>query len=102
MTSNGFARPGRVPNEESFIDKVYTGICEPGREPPPGFYTMVKGANARTGMADRACASKASRDALARSLRYRDGIMRMTARHRPLRAAGKAVGRLISKRRFWA
>ena len=25
---------GRGPNEESFIDKVYTGTCEPGRVPP--------------------------------------------------------------------
>ena len=29
MTSNGFARP----DEESFIDKVHAGTCEPGREP---------------------------------------------------------------------
>ncbi|MBD0866419.1 MAG: hypothetical protein GDA36_12930 [Rhodobacteraceae bacterium] len=25
--------PGRGPDEESFIDKVHTGTCEPGREP---------------------------------------------------------------------
>ncbi|MBD0865256.1 MAG: hypothetical protein GDA36_06410 [Rhodobacteraceae bacterium] len=39
IKSNGFARP----DEEGFIDRVYTGTCQPGREPPE-FDTMIKGA----------------------------------------------------------
>ncbi|MBD0864319.1 MAG: hypothetical protein GDA36_01285 [Rhodobacteraceae bacterium] len=61
MTSNGFA----CPNEESFINKVHPAPAH--RAGSLGFDTMIKGANAQMGMADKACASKANRDALARA-----------------------------------
>ena len=63
MKSNGLARPDEARTRKASSTGSTRGTREPGRE-PPGLITMVKGANARAGMADKACAIKANRDAL--------------------------------------
>ena len=63
MTSKRLYPPGRGPDEESFIDKVHMGHLrtEPGA---PGLIPWSKGRTRGRVLADKACASKTSRDAL--------------------------------------
>ena len=60
------------------------------RKTGPGVPSSISWSKGRTRgrvLADKACASKANRDALRG--RHRDGIMRTAARHRPLRSSEK-------------
>jgi IS5 family transposase len=89
----GFARC----DEEGFVDKVHVTPANKGESPE--FCTMIKGANARRVLADKAYASKANRAHLKMNA-YRDGILRKAAKNRPLRRSEKRFNKLISKRRF--
>jgi len=88
----GFARS----DGEGYVEKVHTTPANDAESPK--FETMVEGTNAQRILADKAYASKANREALRG--RYRDGIMRKAARHRPLRASEKRFNKMISKDRF--
>ena len=83
-------------DEEGFVDKVHT--IPANQAESPQFETMIDGANAQRGLADKAYASKANHARLRG--KHRDGIMRKAARNRPLRASEKRFNKLISKRRF--
>ena len=59
---------------------------------------MIKGSNAQRVLAEKACASKANRDAL--KGKHRDGILHKAVRGRPLRQSEKRFNKLILKHRF--
>ena len=73
------------------------GTCEPDRS-PCGFDTMVKGANAQARIGRQGLCQQGQPGRL--HGRYRDGIMRMAACHRSLRAREQRGGRLSSNRRL--
>ena len=80
----GFART----DEDGFIDKVHATPANRAARPKLG--CMIDGASARRGLADKACARKASRDRLRGT--HRDGIRRKAARNRAPRRRGSTGG----------
>ncbi len=83
-------------DEDGFVDKIH--VTPANAAESPQFGHMVSGASAQRVLADKAYASKANRAEL--NSKYQDGIMRKTARNRPLRPSEKRFNKLISKRRF--
>ena len=73
----GFARC----DEEGFVDKIHTTPAHVGESAQ--FETMIEGSNAQRVFTDKACASKANRDAL--KGKHRDSILHKAVRGRPLR-----------------
>ena len=73
----GFARC----DEDEFVDKIHTTPAHVSESPE--FETMIEGSNAQHVLADKACASKANRDAL--KGKHRDSILQKAVCGRPLR-----------------